>query len=346
MDKPPIARYLRADPRTADQFSAWPLPDYSQETVDEQTLNALGYNRTVRWETPDSEEEELSVPGLTAEALAEIQQAAHEEGLAAGKLAGEALGYQAGFEQGQKEGFEKGQQQGYQQGVDDGQIYIREQVDALIQTLAALHQPLRDIEQQLELQLVDMLVTLTKEVTHCEVMLNPAVLLDTIRQAIAALPVAAAQPLILLHPADLQWVESLYGLDAIAERGWRLRTDPTLQRGDVQVSEHISQVTFCMRDRLAAVINQFHHTNHSHVEPVAQAVQHRLETLPTPLSEPSAPDCESTSISMSASEVMNRSTPLATSTETSTTHTSMAHTSPISDQNISAQHPTDEPLCA
>ncbi|MGL6147368.1 MAG: flagellar assembly protein FliH [Plesiomonas sp.] len=292
MDKPPIARYLRADPRTADRFSAWPLPDYSEETVDEQTLNALGYNRTVRWETPVSEEEEICVPGLTAEALAEIQKAAHEEGLAAGKLAGEALGYQAGFEKGQQEGLEKGQQLGYQQGIDDGQKHIGEQVNALIQAIAALHQPLRDIEQQLELQLVDMLVTLTEEVTHCEVIQNPAVLLDTVRQAIEALPIAAEQPLLMLHPADLQWVESLYGVQAISERGWRLRAEPALQRGDIQVSEHVSKVEFRMRDRLAAVISQFRHTNHAHVEPVAKAVQNRLATLPAVSPEQTSPDAD------------------------------------------------------
>ncbi|MGL5758600.1 flagellar assembly protein FliH [Plesiomonas sp.] len=328
MDKPPIARYLRADPRTADQFSTWPLPDYSQETLDEQTLNALGYNRTVRWEAPESEEEEISVPGLTAEALAEIQQAAHEEGMAAGKLVGEAQGYQAGFEQGQQEGFEQGQQRGHQQGLDEGQKQIAEQVNVLVQTIAALHQPLRDIEQQLELQLVDMLVTLTEEVTRCEVMQNPAVLLDTVRQAIAALPVAAEQPLIMLHPADLQWVESLYGADSITERGWRLRAEPTLQRGDIQVSEHVSQVEFRMRDRLAAVISHFRHVNHAHIEPVAQAIEQRIASLPAASSKhPTAQsDLESSSLDNARLDAEQLSESAASSEP--------------------EQRTTDEPLCA
>lgn len=285
MDERQTGRYVRPDESAAEQFENWSLPDYSHEVLDDSTLNALGYNRTIRWPDPEPEQEE-TVPALTAEELEQIHQAAREEGFAAGHAEGKQEGFSTGHAEGKTAGFTEGREEGRQQGIAEGQAEIAQQVQALTQALSQLHQPLRDIDTQVEQQLLQMLLTLTREVTQTEVSLNPAVLLETLRQAIAALPVAAEQPLICLHPQDLACVEQHYTPAQIREQGWRLRADPSMARGDVRVSEHVSQVRCDMAQRLAQVLEQFRHINHRRLEALDEAVQAAHDRMPPAPPEP------------------------------------------------------------
>lgn len=288
MDERQTGRYVRPDETAAEQFESWSLPDYSHEVLDESTLNALGYNRTIRWPDPEPEQEE-SVPALTAEELEQIHQAARDEGFAAGHAEGKQEGFTAGHAEGKSAGFAEGLAEGREQGIAEGQAEIAQHVQALTQALSQLHQPLRDIDTQLEQQLLHMVLTLTREVTQTEVSLNPAVLLETLRQAIAALPVAAEHPLICLHPQDLACVEQHYSPEQIREQGWRLRADPSMARGDVRVSEHVSQVRCDMAQRLAQVLEQFRHVNHRRLEALDEAVQAAHDRMP-PAPTELAPD--------------------------------------------------------
>lgn len=54
-------------------------------------------------------------------------------------------------------------------------------------------QPLDLLNAQVEKQLVDMVLALTKEVVHVEVQTNPQVILDTVKASVEALPIAGTR---------------------------------------------------------------------------------------------------------------------------------------------------------
>ena len=59
-----------------------------------------------------------------------------------------------------------------------------------------------------------------------------------------------------------------------------MRADPSMARGDVRVSEHVSQVRCDMAQRLAQVLEQFRHVNHRRLEALDEAVQAAHDRMP------------------------------------------------------------------
>ena len=62
---------------------------------------------------------------------------------------------------------------------------------------------------------------------------------------------------IALHPEDLTLVQAAYGEEACAKRGWQLEADPTLERGDLQVSSQTSSIDMLLEQRIDQLLRQF-----------------------------------------------------------------------------------------
>ena len=238
-------------------FEVWTLPNVENTFVDDdQKTNALGKKKAWRYEPPEETEISEAV-ALTAEEIDEIRQAAVDEGFNQGKEEGFAKGYDEGKNKGHEEGLEKGHEKGLSQGLEEGKEKItalKGQWQALIEQL---HQPLTEVEENIEAQLLELVVQLTEAVVLQEAKTNPEILIEAISTGIKALPSQEAQTQIYLNPEDIVLVEQEFSADYVQESGWRLLPAPQLERGGCQVENSTSNIDLRMKSRLKQVLETF-----------------------------------------------------------------------------------------
>ncbi|MDN3682643.1 flagellar assembly protein FliH [Vibrio tapetis subsp. quintayensis] len=233
----------------------WGLPDYTSQTQSNAKETALNYDPT--W-VPDFSEPEPEEPvSLTEEEIEQIKQAAHQEGLTQGQEVGFKQGFEKGKEEGLAAGHEEGLDLGKAEGIAAGQEFIQQQVEHFMALASQFAQPLELMNAQVEKQLIEMVLTLTKEVVHVEVQTNPQVILDTVRESVEALPIAGHAIIIKLHPEDIEIVRSAHGQEDIESRSWTLTGEPSLNRGDVHIEAGESSVSYKMEDRIRTVLQSF-----------------------------------------------------------------------------------------
>ncbi len=248
--------FLRPEEEGAEvKPEKWGLPDYTSEVNKEAKETAFNYDPG--W-TSDFNETEPEVPVLPTEAeIEEIINSAHQEGYLKGQEAGFNSGYEKGKEKGFKEGHAEGMEQGQVDGVAAGEEQIKQQADYLISLADQLAGPLELMNAQVEKQLVEMVLSLTKEVVHIEAQTNPQIILDTIKESVEALPVAGHAITLKLHPEDADIIRQAYGEQELDNRNWTLLTEPALNRGDVQIDAAESSVNYKMEERIRSVIQSF-----------------------------------------------------------------------------------------
>lgn len=249
--------FLRVSEHQAQELERWAYPDYSPEH-EGITENALNYDPEWQVEPLDEEPE---LPPLTAADLDDIRHSAYEEGIAEGRAAGHSEGFeqgmQQGMEQGLQQGLEQGLAQGLEQGLEQGKGQIDEQVGHLSQLIEKLATPLQQVDDAVEQQLVFLATSLARELIQVELKTNPQVILQTLREGIAALPMAGQQTTVQLHPEDLELIKQAYGEESLAERRWTLQAEPAMNRGDLFVESGNSTVDYQMETRLRHLLEQF-----------------------------------------------------------------------------------------
>lgn len=202
-------------------------------------------------------QEELTVKPLTAEDIEEIRQAAYDDGFAQGKEEGFSQGYAEGREQGYQDGMQQGQAEGKKQGLQEGESLVREQLAQLQGLIEQLQKPLQKVDAQVEQALLTLSLAMAEAVIGVEVKSNPQLILQTLRQAVDALPYQAEKLTIKLHPDDLAVVRSHYTEQDLAERQWQLRAEPAFERGDCTVESAESTVDRSLKLRLQSSLEHF-----------------------------------------------------------------------------------------
>lgn len=238
----------------------WALPDYGSDRHARPQPTALNYDpQWVPDFTPEPEEEPQP---LTAEELEQIRQEAYKEGL----FQGQEAGFCQGFDKGKAEGFEAGHQEGLEagktEGLEQGQEQIHQQVETFVGLADQFAQPLELMNAQVEKQLVDMVLTLVREVIHVEAQTNPQVILDTIKASVESLPINGHAITLKLHPEDAEILRDAYGEEELQLRHWTLCSEPALNRGDVQIEAGDSSVNYRLEDRIHNVLQTFCAANH------------------------------------------------------------------------------------
>ncbi|MFW7523921.1 flagellar assembly protein FliH [Vibrio ostreicida] len=233
----------------------WGMPDYTSQTQKMAKETAMNYDPS--WMPLPAVSEEEKPTELTAEDIEEIKQQAYQEGLHQGQEAGFKQGYDKGKEQGLDEGHQEGLESGKAEGMDAGQAIIQQQVQTFVTLADQFSQPLELMNAQVEKQLVDMVLTLVKEVVRVEVQTSPQVILDTIKQSVESLPISGHAIVFKLHPEDVEIVHSSYGKEALESRCWTLMTEPALNRGDVQIEAGESSVNYRLEERIRSVLQNF-----------------------------------------------------------------------------------------
>ena len=169
----------------------------------------------------------------TAAELESIQQKAHEEGYAKGK--------QEGFSFGHKEGLAQARQQ------------LQQYTKRLEQLLDCLSEPLRELDNQVEQELLKLVIAIVRQLVRREVKSDPNMIVGVVREALTILPVAARNVRLQLHPEDADLIREVYGL-ADTEVGWTLIEDPVITRGGCKVVTDSSQIDATLDSRLTSLI--------------------------------------------------------------------------------------------
>lgn len=240
----------------SDDIDTWSLPDVKPRVDDDGKTNALGKSRQWRYEPPEETEVAEPVP-LTAEEIEEIRQAAYEEGFSQGKEEGFANGFDEGKTAGHQEGLTTGHEEGVTAGLAEGKETSDQQLAAMQSLIDQLHQPLANVEKNVEAQLLQLVVQLTQAVTTHEAKTNPDILLSAISAGIKALPGQDTQTQILLNPQDIKLVEQQFGVGHIEQQGWRLLAAPQLPVGSCQIENSTSNIDLNIKSRLNEVLESF-----------------------------------------------------------------------------------------
>ncbi|NOI65557.1 flagellar assembly protein FliH [Vibrio sp. 99-8-1] len=248
--------FLRPDEDGSDvKPEKWGLPDYTSDVHKSAKETALNYDPS--W-IPNFETNEVEAPvELTEADIEQIKEMAKQEGFQQGQEAGFNSGYEKGKEQGLEAGHSEGYEAGKQEGITAGESHIQQQVDLFMNLANQFAQPLELMNAQVEKQLVDMVLTLTKEVVHVEVQTNPQLILDTVRESVEALPISGHAITLKLHPEDCDIIQTSYGEKELDCRNWTLVSEPSLNRGDVQIEAGESSVSYKMEERVRTVLQSF-----------------------------------------------------------------------------------------
>ena len=240
-----------------EKVDTWSAPNVQpDEDTKVNKTNALGQPMNWRYEPPEETEVNEPVP-LKAQDIEDIRQAAFEEGFSEGKADGFAKGFDEGKSSGHEAGLILGSEEGVTQGLAEGKETSEQQILAMQTLLDQLHQPLLNVEKNVEAQLLQLVVQLTQAVTKHEAKTNPDILLSAIAEGIKALPAKESQTQILLHPTDIKLVEEQFGAVHIQEQGWRLLAAPQLSPGSCQIENSTSNIDLSVKSRLNEVLDSF-----------------------------------------------------------------------------------------
>jgi flagellar assembly protein FliH len=157
--------------------------------------------------------------------------------------------YEEGFEEGKKAGFEFGHREGLTQAKRDIQHYTSH-LDAL---LTYFEQPLRELDNQVEKELLSLVIAIVKQLLRREVKSDPNLIVGVVREALSVLPVSSNKVRLLLHPEDAELIREVYALGD-NEVGWSLVEDPVINRGGCKVVTETSQIDGTLESRLTALI--------------------------------------------------------------------------------------------
>lgn len=153
------------------------------------------------------------------------------------------------------EAYAHGLAEGLEQGRERGRTMIDEQVRLLDTVLGQLAQPFKNLDQAVEQQTAELAMMVVRRLFRRELRTDPGSVIGVVREALDALPVAARQVRVLLHPEDADLVaKALTQTDG--ERAWHLVEDPLQSRGGCRIETATSRIDARVESRLEAVINE------------------------------------------------------------------------------------------
>lgn len=215
-----------------------------------------------RFQQPEAAKEEIQpLAWPTAGELEEIQRQAHEEGYAAGREEGLAAGREAGLIAGREEGLAVGRDEGYQAGHQAGHQagYAVGHEKSLAewarikQLTAALDEALEQFDQQLGREMLDLALTLARQVMRSALKFRPEAVLPVIREALNSLPQPTQHPQLTLNPEDAALVRTLME-EELTHAHCRIVEDSHIERGGCRIKTDASEVDATLQGRWARAL--------------------------------------------------------------------------------------------
>ncbi|BCX81643.1 flagellar assembly protein FliH [Methylomarinovum caldicuralii] len=245
-------------PEELKRASPWRLPE-----VDNEGDFAEALAKDLAAEPEESADPAAPLP--TAEELESMQRQAFEEAAAAGREAGYREGFDKGSQEGYKEGYDKGFQQGYREGREKGEREGREAARAEMEKILAeeaghlkavmdcLSQPLAQLDEEVERELVALAMAVAKQLVRRELKTDPGQIVAVVREALSLLPLSQRTVTLAMHPDDAERVRQALRLDQVRVP-WEIVEDPLITRGGCRVETDVSRIDATVETRLAAAI--------------------------------------------------------------------------------------------
>ena len=154
-----------------------------------------------------------------------------------------------------EEAYEEGKKSGYKDGLAAHQQEIQSKISAFTGLLNSLDAPFKDLDRQVDDELVTLVQSLVKQMVRREIKTDPGQIIGVIREAIEALPVASRQIQLRLHPEDAAKVNDFYKMGD-QDQAWNIVEDPLISRGGCKIITAVTQVDATLETRLTQLFAQ------------------------------------------------------------------------------------------
>ncbi|MDO6691715.1 flagellar assembly protein FliH [Aliiglaciecola sp. 3_MG-2023] len=238
-----------------EDIAAWELP-ILEETFDANANKTNVFDRKRTWKYEPPEVEETVLPP-TAEEIEQIRESAYKEGFEQGKKQGHEAGYAEGKELGLQEGKEQGLSEGLEQGLAEGKEQVESHIEVWQSLMEQLHQPVSQVEDELQSELIKLAVSLAKSVIRAEIQTNPEILFNALNEGLKALPIHESQYTIHMHPEDIELVKERFSAEQIEKNAWVFVENPSMSRGGCDISTQTNAVDTSVERRVKDVLNKF-----------------------------------------------------------------------------------------
>lgn len=161
----------------------------------------------------------------------------------------------AGLADLQAEAYQEAFDQGLAEGREAGRAEVRAQVQRLEGMFYDLAKPFEALDQDVEQELLALSIALARQIVRRELKTDPTQIIGIIRDAIAALPVAARDVRVHLHPEDAAVVRA-HLAPTESERAWSIVEDPVMARGGCQVVTATSRIDARLEKRIGAILSE------------------------------------------------------------------------------------------
>lgn len=165
--------------------------------------------------------------------------------------------YLESFQQGEKKGYdvgyEKGLAEGSKKGYDENFTLLSQQAEQLQKLMVSLSEPFKQLDEQVEQELVTLAMGVAKQIIRREIKTDPGQVIGAVREAISALPVSSRKITLHLHPEDASLVRSALALDEMSP-AWEIIEEPLITRGGCKVDTETSRIDATIENRLAQII--------------------------------------------------------------------------------------------
>ncbi|MBS0614131.1 MAG: flagellar assembly protein FliH [Proteobacteria bacterium] len=155
----------------------------------------------------------------------------------------------------QAEAYREAFEQGLEEGRAAGREEVRQQVERIAGLFYDLARPFEQLDAEVERELLTLAMALARQIVRRELKAEPTQIIGIIREAIAALPVAAREVRVHLHPEDAAVVRQ-HLAPTERERAWTMVEDPVMSRGGCQVTTDASRVDARLETRLGAILSE------------------------------------------------------------------------------------------
>jgi flagellar assembly protein FliH len=155
----------------------------------------------------------------------------------------------------QAEAYREAFEQGLAEGREAGRGEVRAQVEKLAGMFYDLAKPFEVLDAEVERELLTLAMALARQIVRRELKTDPTQIIGIIREAIAALPVAAREVRVHLHPEDAAVVRQNLA-PTESERAWTIIEDPVMARGGCLITTTTSRIDARLETRLGAILSE------------------------------------------------------------------------------------------
>lgn len=155
----------------------------------------------------------------------------------------------------QKQAWDEAWQSGHEEGIASGRSEVQRRAERFDRLLTALSAPFDELDGSVEKQLVELAITIVRQLFRREIQIDPSHVVGVVRDAIKVLPIASRNIQVHLHPEDAELVEKALA-PTDGERSWSISEDPLVERGGCRVVTETSQIDAQAESRLNEIMTR------------------------------------------------------------------------------------------